>query len=111
MSLRRRLTKCGCSSSTAALCYGVWRGGGRLLPVSAALADPHRYVGGFQGLVHDTGQVSPDRVQVHGVFQPGRERGHSLVGVVAGPVEPPVDRKSTRLNSSHMSISYAVFCL
>src|SRR6266480_5871470 len=27
-------------------------------------------------------------------------------GIVA-----PVDRKSTRLNSSHMSISYAVFCL
>src|SRR5690242_20953120 len=24
---------------------------------------------------------------------------------------PPGDRKSTRLNSSHMSISYAVFCL
>src|SRR5438477_12736098 len=24
---------------------------------------------------------------------------------------PDVDRKSTRLNSSHMSISYAVFCL
>src|SRR5690242_20749714 len=24
---------------------------------------------------------------------------------------PPRDRKSTRLNSSHMSISYAVFCL
>src|SRR5690242_21433011 len=24
---------------------------------------------------------------------------------------PPPDRKSTRLNSSHMSISYAVFCL
>src|SRR5258705_6065246 len=24
---------------------------------------------------------------------------------------PPVDRKSTRLNSSHLSISYAVFCL
>src|SRR5690242_21323409 len=29
------------------------------------------------------------------------------------PPEPPpnLDRKSTRLNSSHMSISYAVFCL
>src|SRR5690242_21621614 len=26
-------------------------------------------------------------------------------------VEKNVDRKSTRLNSSHMSISYAVFCL
>src|SRR5438067_12200165 len=25
--------------------------------------------------------------------------------------EIPVDRKSTRLNSSHVSISYAVFCL
>src|SRR5690242_21421759 len=34
--------------------------------------------------------------------------------VEAGLVQPfvqPVDRKSTRLNSSHMSISYAVFCL
>src|SRR5438067_2729928 len=26
-------------------------------------------------------------------------------------VGAPVDRKSTRLNSSHVSISYAVFCL
>src|SRR5690242_6250265 len=26
-------------------------------------------------------------------------------------VSPELDRKSTRLNSSHMSISYAVFCL
>src|SRR5699024_3732267 len=25
--------------------------------------------------------------------------------------KPPLDRKSTRLNSSHVSISYAVFCL
>src|SRR5438067_4268320 len=25
--------------------------------------------------------------------------------------QPPEDRKSTRLNSSHVSISYAVFCL
>src|SRR5690606_39817587 len=24
---------------------------------------------------------------------------------------PPIDRKSTRLNSSHVKISYAVFCL
>src|SRR3712207_7317681 len=30
--------------------------------------------------------------------------------VVAG-AERPVDRKSTRLNSSHANISYAVFCL
>src|SRR3989442_8145560 len=33
---------------------------------------------------------------------------------VRDPLEPPrvaVDRKSTRLNSSHVRISYAVFCL
>src|SRR3712207_7457208 len=30
----------------------------------------------------------------------------------AGPARPPAaDRKSTRLNSSHANISYAVFCL
>src|SRR3712207_7674001 len=28
-----------------------------------------------------------------------------------GPSMGPVDRKSTRLNSSHANISYAVFCL
>src|SRR5690242_21177143 len=32
------------------------------------------------------------------------------LGVAVGPVDRG-DRKSTRLNSSHMSISYAVFCL
>src|SRR5699024_12220278 len=30
---------------------------------------------------------------------------------VSGHVEQPTDRKSTRLNSSHVSISYAVFCV
>src|SRR5689334_24750318 len=29
----------------------------------------------------------------------------------AGPQDAALDRKSTRLNSSHSSISYAVFCL
>src|SRR3712207_9021338 len=29
----------------------------------------------------------------------------------AGISTPPTDRKSTRLNSSHANISYAVFCL
>src|SRR5438477_9632476 len=31
--------------------------------------------------------------------------------LAAAPRPGPTDRKSTRLNSSHMSISYAVFCL
>src|SRR3712207_7781840 len=32
-------------------------------------------------------------------------------GVVERVEHPPEDRKSTRLNSSHANISYAVFCL
>src|SRR5690349_22927255 len=34
-----------------------------------------------------------------------------LVGRVASPFALTTDRKSTRLNSSHVEISYAVFCL
>src|SRR3712207_8256674 len=36
--------------------------------------------------------------------------GGALEIATAGPLEPK-DRKSTRLNSSHANISYAVFCL
>src|SRR5256885_6979970 len=32
-------------------------------------------------------------------------------GLTGDPVAEHVDRKSTRLNSSHLVISYAVFCL
>src|SRR3712207_7428255 len=59
------------------------------------------------------------------VAEPGYERwdGRGALGyltlaaiVAAQLAEPPaharvVDRKSTRLNSSHANISYAVFCL
>src|SRR5699024_12625685 len=37
----------------------------------------------------------------HGDLRPG----------ISGGIPPDRDRKSTRLNSSHVSISYAVFCL
>src|SRR5438128_4955418 len=53
-----------------------------------------------------------------------RERAREIDSPQARPEEPgrvevpatdpsviPIDRKSTRLNSSHGSISYAVFCL
>src|SRR5690348_17607224 len=43
-----------------------------------------------------------------GTRQAVAERGTSLLPVGLVAVE---DRKSTRLNSSHPSISYAVFCL
>src|SRR2546430_13592505 len=42
-----------------------------------------------------------------------RERAATVFGGNGprGPEEPLGDRKSTRLNSSHSQISYAVFCL
>src|SRR3712207_7626642 len=60
----------------------------------------------------------------YGTPEPGRPRRparrgprDSGDGRAAGDGEPPhsrvrrIDRKSTRLNSSHANISYAVFCL
>src|SRR2546426_4968371 len=52
-------------------------------------------------------------------FAFGFQRGESLPGLfdtrfalIRGPVYLiEIDRKSTRLNSSHLVISYAVFCL
>src|SRR5689334_24148096 len=43
-------------------------------------------------------------VEVRGVVRPLAASAPWLIGA-------PLDRKSTRLNSSHSSISYAVFCL
>src|SRR5437868_7672620 len=40
------------------------------------------------------------------IAPPGAEQADKL-----GEKHGPLDRKSTRLNSSHVSISYAVFCL
>src|SRR2546430_9372813 len=41
----------------------------------------------------------------------GPARGSLKVASPATRVHLPADRKSTRLNSSHSQISYAVFCL
>src|SRR3712207_8253016 len=38
-------------------------------------------------------------------------RAHGEYGVLPAAQPDPLDRKSTRLNSSHANISYAVFCL
>src|SRR5437868_11936950 len=56
------------------------------------------------GIVGQGGEVP--RALVRPAFgQPGRLLSNVRIGVVER------DRKSTRLNSSHVSISYAVFCL
>src|SRR5207249_9776121 len=72
-------------------------------------------------------EISPDAIYVvdgDGVCVLGNRAGADLVGLpqdelVGTPVTDTylaeerdlLDRKSTRLNSSHVSISYAVFCL
>src|SRR2546430_13477996 len=53
----------------------------------------------------------PALVVVGGLVNPAiAERGYEARGQLARP-PPMLDRKSTRLNSSHSQISYAVFCL
>src|SRR2546427_5310198 len=52
-------------------------------------------------------------LQPRGRAAGGRARGHHGRGrrLPGGPAAAARDRKSTRLNSSHSQISYAVFCL
>src|SRR5690242_21316773 len=52
-----------------------------------------------------------DRLQRIGLLAPSGEIDKVLETVVNNLEVTNKDRKSTRLNSSHMSISYAVFCL
>src|SRR3989442_7176191 len=49
----------------------------------------------------------------NGPIRQSRPRSEPTLPWPTAPVHPPVetDRKSTRLNSSHVRISYAVFCL
>src|SRR5690606_41761289 len=50
---------------------------------------------------------------VHGFLEAevGHERTHYTLHLALGVVGTLIDRKSTRLNSSHVKSSYAVFCL
>src|SRR5438477_5900835 len=56
-------------------------------------------------------EVTPSAAAQRAPAAPGG--GGGAGGAVSAPPSPllEIDRKSTRLNSSHMSISYAVFCL
>src|SRR5207249_1637896 len=55
------------------------------------------------------GDSAPPCLLVHRPVAPGKDLGGVARGLHAALV--PADRKSTRLNSSHVSISYAVLCL
>src|SRR3712207_8084998 len=61
-------------------------------------------------------QTLVDLVEALGAGARARQVGRGVLGELGQLVaearhERPADRKSTRLNSSHANISYAVFCL
>src|SRR5207244_13576001 len=58
-------------------------------------------------------QMMPNTVRLHRVLRATPERVYRafLDADALAKWMPPKDRKSTRLNSSHQIISYAVFCL
>src|SRR5207249_10668869 len=68
---------------------------------TAALAALDRQMGALPG-----GTPPPRRA----LTEPRRIEGMEVL-LVDKPSAASTDRKSTRLNSSHVSISYAVFCL
>src|SRR5690554_7695646 len=71
---------------------------GGSLPALAEADDDFKYVIKFRGAGH-------------GVKALISELLGGLIAKYLGLQVPELDRKSTRLNSSHVRISYAVFCL
>src|ERR1035437_189206 len=78
--------------------------------------------GGVGPLPHAGGGREVDQIRVReaeaaGAVEREREPQPAIVGLDGGVElavvgeEAQIDRKSTRLNSSHANISYAVFCL
>src|SRR3712207_7157458 len=72
----------------------------------------------FRSVSIDASAVADERVFAREARDPSGRRQQKKRKRPGGPLpmrwrglEPPRDRKSTRLNSSHANISYAVFCL
>src|SRR5256885_11165954 len=62
-------------------------------------------------LAHDPAAPPAERLQRAELPDPARHRRHGQHAGHAERRHQHRDRKSTRLNSSHLVISYAVFCL
>src|SRR5258708_9734898 len=63
--------------------------------------------------LHDALPISASAAQEDPRFAPMRAEQLDELSIEISLLSPmePIDRKSTRLNSSHQIISYAVFCL
>src|SRR5699024_12066224 len=82
------------------------RAPGHTLPPAAAPVLVHQHDAVLAPLVHRAGGTRGHARRVETVFADPRQVEHE--GLFELRLD---DRKSTRLNSSHVSISYAVFCL
>src|SRR5437660_10591753 len=60
--------------------------------------------------LHDALPISQSLVSTRRQYRKTRS-GDQLIEIIADKLISASDRKSTRLNSSHVAISYAVFCL
>src|SRR5687768_2478588 len=67
--------------------------------------------GGHSGQVHVIGVPSMRLLKTIAVFTPEPWQGYGVNTAIVLSSRMDGDRKSTRLNSSHGYISYAVFCL
>src|SRR5690606_39494126 len=88
------------------------------LPLGEGLVFEHVGVAAFLAEVVREGVAGPEFAEPRVLLQARLRDGGARVGLgrcawerLAPAVARAQDRKSTRLNSSHVKISYAVFCL
>src|SRR3712207_7602204 len=78
--------------------------------VERVVLEDHRDVAVARHLVVHDASVDHER-SAGDLLEPRDHAEHRGLAAARGPDQDEEDRKSTRLNSSHANISYAVFCL
>src|SRR2546427_3331247 len=105
-SSRRRHTRFDCDWSSDVCSSDLVPVHGTRAEMSGAVVRPFIYE-------LKPGETLGDLIKAAGGFRPNADLRRVAVHRLLPAVErdTPQDRKSTRLNSSHSQISYAVFCL
>src|SRR5439155_21576658 len=97
----------GCDSLPTLTCFFCPAPSTTLFPYTTLFRSPHH--GGGQQYPHRGYLQRRDHRDGQGRHDPRHRRAHERRE--GGIHDGDIDRKSTRLNSSHVAISYAVFCL
>src|SRR5439155_26054087 len=82
-----------------------------LFDPSAALLDLHSFPTRRSSDLSRTSAARTKRVMTSAVKNSEIAAAATMAMVMESSMTMAIDRKSTRLNSSHVAISYAVFCL